>query len=486
MEARKTQPDPLEGRRRAASVGWFSAAGPGEWLAGSLTLAMLAACSKDSGLGSSGPQAVPNLLMVAFDTTRADHLSCYGYERTTTPAVDALAGRGLLLEQAYSASSLTSVSASTFMTGVLPPRHGVRSLFLVGQESIAPQIPTLAELLQEAGFATGGFVSAPPIGARCGLGRGFDVFDELSDHRASEPGTVNPYQRRADVTCNLALEWLAERNGSEAPFFLWVHFFDAHDPTLVPPHEFLAREVNFEWPSAASGEATQPAARPRLTPAQRIDLYDAEIRFQDLQFERLIEALRTSGQLENTLVCFLSDHGEGLGQHGFWTHGLLYDEQLRVPWVLAGPGVPSGTRLSSRVRLVDLVPTLAELLPIDLGGQALDGASVLPLLQGAEPHERDVYAEVRHQAEDSLGRDPEMTSLTSGPWKLIRRPFGDDELYQLGQDRGERRNVVSKHSAVLGSLRQGLAAIGRGLESGGGESAIDAETRAMLKELGYL
>ena len=441
---------------------------------------MLTACS-----GTEAP-AVPNLLMIAFDTTRADHLSCYGYERTTSPAVDALAGRGLLLEQAYSASSLTSVSASTFMTGVLPPRHGVRSLFLVGQESIAPEIPTLAELLRDAGFATGGFVSAPPIGARCGLGRGFDVFDELSDHRGAEPGTVNPYQRRADVTCNLALDWLAARGESADPFFLWVHFFDAHDPTLVPPNEFLAAEESLEWPSGPANGTTKPAARPRLTPAQRIDLYDAEIRYQDLQFARLIEALDTSGELEDTLVCFLSDHGEGLGQHGFWTHGLLYDEQLRVPWVLAGPGVPSGARLSSRVRLVDLVPTLAELLSMDLGDLALDGASVLPLLQAAEPHARNVYAEVRHAAGDSLGREPEMISLTSGPWKLIRRPFGDDELYLVDQDRGEHRNVVSQYAAVSESLLLGLTAIGRGLESSGGESSIDPETRAMLKELGYL
>lgn len=424
--------------------------------------------------------------MVAFDTTRADHLSCYGYERQTSPAVDALAERGLLLEQAYSASSLTSVSASTFMTGVLPPRHGVRSLFLVGQESIAPEVPTLGERLQDAGYETGGFVSAPPIGARCGLGRGFDEFDEQSDQRSAEPGTVNPYQRRADLTCDLALDWLAVRGETADPFFLWVHFFDAHDPTLVPPLDFLAGEVSFELPPAPAGEDSPPAARPRLTPAQRIDLYDAEIRYQDLQLERLMEALEASGQLENTLVCFLSDHGEGLGQHGFWTHGLLYDEQLRVPWILSGPGVPSGARLGSRVRLVDLVPTLAELLPIELGDLALDGRSVLPLLEETEPQARDVYAEVRHAEGDSLGRDTEMTSLTSGPWKLIRRPFGDDELYQLGQDRGERRNVAAQHATVSDSLRQGLDAIGRGLESIGSESSIDAETRAMLEELGYL
>lgn len=165
---------------RSTTTGWVLKAASGGL--GTLAFTLLCGCTPQAG-------PPPNLLMVAFDTTRADHLSCYGYRRETSPTVDALAEGGLLCEATFAPSSLTSVSASTFLTGVLPTRHGVRSLFLVGQESIAPDIPTLAERMEQAGYDTAGFVSAPPIGARCGLGRRPHTGREPRGRPRSNPDT---------------------------------------------------------------------------------------------------------------------------------------------------------------------------------------------------------------------------------------------------------------------------------------------------------
>ncbi len=444
---------------------------------------LLAACSQATD--SPHPaQLRPNLLLTVFDTTRADHLSCYGYPQATTPTIDALAAGGLLCEAAFAQSSLTPISASTFLTGVLPPRHGVRSLFSVGRERIESDIPTLAERLVGEGYATAGFVSAPPMGARYGLGRGFAVFDDKPDPRSVERGGGNAFQRRADATCDLALEWLRTALGKSEPFFLWVHFFDAHDAALVPPRAFLEQHTSFELPADLDAKGHLRGIK---SDRDRIELYDAEIRYQDEQFARLMDVLDASGKRASTLVSMLADHGEGLGQHDFWTHGLLYEEQLHVPWVLAGPGLPRGVRLAQRVRLVDLVPTLAQLLDLELSGPPLDGASILPLLSGPESAARDVYAEVHHAADDSLGRDAAMYSLTAGPLKLIHRPISSDhELYQLDIDARELENRFDPTDQAALLLQARIEARLGGIEPGANADQLDEATRAMLRELGYM
>ena len=260
--------------------------------------------------------------------------------------------------------------------------------------------------------------------------------------RNRELGLANPNQRRADATTDSVLAWL-ESHARER-FGLLVHFFDAHDATLVPPRAFLEGRVSFPLPRAldkagnlagASG-APDIAAGPAL---DRIELYDAEIAFMDAQLARILAQLRKAGVLENTLVVVIGDHGEGLGQHDFWTHGLLYQEQLRVPLVLAGPGVPKGVVVRDRVRMVDLLPTLVDLL--DLGPKEVpDGVSLTRLLEGqADAQPRELYAEVHHAERDFLGRDPAMFTIAIGSWKYVHRSGGRRELYDLEQ--GSRRSA---------------------------------------------
>jgi len=448
---------------------------------------VLAACERGGDPG-------PNLLLVIFDTTRADHLSCYGYAKPTTPAVDALARDGVRFDAAYAQSSLTPVSAATVLSGAMPFRHGVRSLFMAGKHTLSPEVASLAELASASGRRTAAFVSARPMGSHYGLSRGFDVYeDEVSEskQRYGIAAFADAAQRPADDTAELALAWL-DAHGRE-PFAALVHFFDAHDPSFVPPREFLAEHVSFELPPGL-GRTTERGVLPALrAPENLVELYDAEIRFMDEQLARLLERLRSLGVLDDTLVVVIADHGEAFGEHGVWTHGWLYEEQLRVPLVLSGPGVPRGLALADRVRLVDLLPTLVELLGLSAPEQSLDGVSLAPLLseglrEGATraPAKSDVYAEVHHAEPDRLQREREMYSLTVGEWKYVHRPAsGAHELFDLAHDPGERSNLYAADAPMARVLALRLQALGSITGSGASLEGMSAEELDRLRKLGY-
>jgi len=204
--------------------------------------------------------------------------------------------------------------------------------------------------------------------------------------------------------------------------------------------------------------------------------------------QRLLDALERAGATQDTLVCVIADHGEAFGEHGFWTHGILYQEQLHVPLVLAGPGVARGAVVPDTVRLVDLAPTLLECFGLDTRG--CDGVSFRARLDGSSAGEREppeIYAEVHHAAEDRLRRETEMYSLTLGPWKYIHRPVsGAHELYDLAHDPGELENLFRPDHPMARILQVRL--IGRGAVDGAVpdlEGIPEAEL-ARLRELGYL
>ena len=450
-----------------------------------LPLALAALLGGCGGAGADGPA---NLLLVLLDTTRVDHLSCYGYEVETTPTLDGLADAGARFEGIHAQSSLTPVSAGTLLSGALPFRHGVRSLFVVDKQALSDDVASLFELLGRSGRRTAGFVSAKPMGRHYGLARGFEVYEDDTKgvkERHGLAGFADAPQRPGDETVDLALEWL-DRHGRE-PFALLVHLFDAHDPSFVPPREFLERHVSFALP-ADLGRAVLPGALPAVQRSREglIELYDAEIRFMDEQVERLLRRLDRLGVRDRTLAVVTADHGESFGEHGFYTHGLLYEEQLRVPLILSGPGVPRGVVAEAGGRLVDVLPTLVDLLDLPFPEQALDGISLAPALRGAVTPPRDVYAEVHHAENDPRGRETEMYSLTAGGWKYVHRPkSGEHELYDLTADPGEETNLYSPEHPRGQALRYRIESLG----------AIDGVVPSMegmteeairdLRELGY-
>jgi arylsulfatase A-like enzyme/Flp pilus assembly protein TadD len=412
-----------------------------------------AGCTREDGGGVPEAPANQNLVLVTLDTVRADHLGAYGYAAAETPWLDRLAREGVRFAQVSSQVPLTLPSHATMLSGLLPPHHGLR-MNGIGTFPEAPA--TLATLLQGAGYRTGAFVGAFVLDRRFGLGRGFDLYDDeiLRDPGA---GTVLEAERPGREVMDRALAWLGQDTSAGAkPFFLWIHLYDAHAP-YVPPSPWRERH------------AKSP--------------YDGEIAAVDEQVGRLLQELERRGLNDRTVVAVAADHGEGLGEHGEQTHGLLlYEPTLRVPLLLRGPGLAAGTVVKTPVRLVDLAPTLAGLLGRPLpppAGRELDGRDLSPALRGGqEPGPVDVYAETRYPA--TFGWSP-LASLRRRDLKYIAgaRP----ELYDLARDPGESQDLAARSDSV-----QGFAARLAEIEAGAVEaprSAPDAETRARLASLGY-
>jgi arylsulfatase A-like enzyme/Tfp pilus assembly protein PilF len=395
------------------------------------------------------PASGPNLILITIDTLRADHVGAYGASTGATPTLDALARRGARFDQVQTAVPLTGPSHATILTGQYPPTHGVRGnvVFTLGNTS-----PTLATRLKRHGYTTAAFVGAYPVAAAFGFNQGFDTFDE--EFRESSP-LDNGAERRANDVADAALRWLNARHAS--PFFAWMHFYDPHAP-YDPPAPYRERF----------------AGRP----------YDGEIAFTDAQVGRVLESLRASGHDRDTIVMVLADHGEGLGDHRELTHAVLtYQSTMRVPWIVAGPGVPGGIDVGPRVATIDVVPTALGLLGID-ADRSLLGRDLRPLLQG-----RTIASDPFYQ-ESLFGRLnchwATLRGWVNDDWKLIAG--AQPELYNLSTDPGERRNLAAvepdRVRRMTDDLQRGL----QRLAPGGDRAqprAVSAEQEERLRSLGY-
>jgi arylsulfatase A-like enzyme/tetratricopeptide (TPR) repeat protein len=393
-----------------------------------------------------------NLLLITLDTVRADRLGAYGYAAAETPALDRLAREGVRFESASAAAPLTLPSHATILSGRLPPQHGLRNN---GGGRFPAGAPTLAAHLKTAGYETGAFVGSFVLDRRFGLDRGFDTYDDAIERDPDAPSGLAA-ERSGAIVVDRALDWLRRRPA--APFFLWVHLYDAHAP-YVPPEPF----------------ATRHAGRP----------YDGEIAGVDAQVGRLLQILDARGLAGRTLVAVTADHGESLGEHGEPTHGLfVYESTLRVPLLLRLSSVPKATTVREPVSLADLAPTLAGLLeapfPAAPAGTTRGRDLSDILRRGAEPEESDVYAESEYPRTFGWGG---LAALRRGNVKLIAAPR--PELYDLARDPHEtddrassdrRRGPFEAHLATL------LGGMGR-LESDA--TKLDAETRERLASLGY-
>jgi len=393
-------------------------------------LALLCGCADESSgadrgvraAASARPAADPsfagrrNVVLITHDTTRADHLSCYGYEWETTPHLDALAAEGARFELCISVASVTPVSHASILTGLYPHQHGLRVLYAQSGYSLPDTVPTLASVLAAAGWRTGAFVSGFPVSEIFGLNRDFAVFDNgldndpervFQDDGEHQRWDLARYQRRSDETTDAALAWLEE---VEEPFFLWIHYWDPHDQKLVPPQDVIER----------------------FKGNPETGLYDAEIAYVDAQFGRLIDALKADGRHDRTLFAVTADHGQGLGDHDWYAHRLLYQEHIRLPLVLRDPAQPRGVVVDDLVRSVDLFPTVLELLGVE-APEPVEGRSLLPLWRGEDEAPRQAYADQLNLWDSNatmLKRRPDADLLhvwMDRRWKLIFRPLRPDE-----------------------------------------------------------
>jgi arylsulfatase A-like enzyme len=428
----------------------------------------------------------PNVILITIDTTRADHLGCYGYPVPTSPTLDGLAADGVRFEFAIAQSSVTPVSCASQLTGTYPYRHGLRAIHGIEKNRLLDHVPTLPEELGRMGYRTAAFVSAYPASSKYGLSRGFEVFDET--FLASRgPAQVRPEgvvvtgssQRTAEETNARALPWL--RQHAQETFFLWLHYFDPHDATFTPPESVVSP---FRRARQGRGGRAEPLA-----------IYDAEIFFTDLHVSAVIDELRELEIRERTILVVTADHGEGLGDHDWWTHGILYQEQIRIPLVLNGPGIPQGRVLQDPVEHVDIFPTILDLVEPgrseQLGG--LHGRSLLPLIQGKNGSDssRIVYSEVRNARALRGGKrqnEGVLYSLIEDGVKLIHYPLEPslDELYDLRDDPAELRNIIASNRDAAARLLGELRRRGAIDDFAPDASQMDAEDYHHLKSLGYL
>jgi arylsulfatase A-like enzyme/Flp pilus assembly protein TadD len=404
-----------------------------------------------------------NVLLVTFDTTRADHLGPYGHPDARTPTIDRLAAEGILFERAQTAVPITCPSHSTIMTGTYPLYHGVRdnSHYVLPQERT-----TLAEILRQAGYSTGAAVGAFPLLARYGLDQGFDFYDDrvaqpYEDFRGQRIASTRKLffdERPAGLVNESLLPWL--RRNLDRPFFAWLHYFDPHQPLQPPP----------PYDQIFAGNP-----------------YLGEIAYADESLGRVIAELEAAGVAERTVIVFTADHGEGRGEHDEATHALLnYETTLRVPLIIKIPGRRGGLRISQRVGTVDIVPTILELLDLEAPAE-VQGRSLLALLTGGEPDPaagRLYYAETL--APRLMHGWGELRTIYQGPRKYIHGPR--TELYDVVADPGEHRNLFAEQPQQAAILEGQLADLLRTLE-GDTSAAVqetDAETIERLAALGYL
>jgi arylsulfatase A-like enzyme len=435
-----------------------------------------------------------NVLVVTIDTLRADHCSVYGYERRTTPGLERIAAEGALFRSVYAPTAVTGPTHSTLFTSLHPRVHGVVKNGL----SLAQERPTMAELLKEDGYQTAGIVSSFVVSSRFGYGRGFERFDDdFSDSEGTFGGRnwegfkiTGAFDRRADETTDRALEWVRGRDVVR-PFFLWVHYFDPHKP-YVPPEPY---DELFD-----AGEDPDPRATDDL-------LYDGEIAFTDREMERLLAGLADLPGGENTLLVVTADHGEGLMDHGWPGHGpLVYEEDVRVPLIMRWEGrIRPGTVMAQPMGVIDILPTILDLIDRPRSELFLQGISAIPWLTGDanEPPSRPIHLERRlYESETVTQRiassSKERTSMNIkgekfgiriGPWKYIEAlEEGTRELYDLDQDPRERRNVFTEN-VELADRFAGLIAEWSEQQialAGDLNPEVSPEDMEKLKSLGYL
>jgi arylsulfatase A-like enzyme/Tfp pilus assembly protein PilF len=395
-------------------------------------------------------------VLVTLDTLRADHVGAYGGP-VPTPALDRIAAAGVLVEDATAHAPLTRPSHVSLLTGLLPTRTGIRDNV---SPAVLPRVPLLAERLRGAGFTTAGFVSSVVLDGGAGLARGFEVYDDDLGGDPEDPRFLDTAQRRGDLTLALATAWLETRRAAPR-LFLWLHLYDPHDPYEPPPPY-----------------AERFAGRP----------YGGEVAWTDELVGRLDATLERLGLAANTLLVLTADHGEGLGDHGEELHGFfVYESTLRVPLLLRGPGVRPGTRLTGPWGLVDVLPTVLELLGLPVPAD-LDGRSLAAELAGAPPSpDRPLYAESL-VPRLHFGWS-ELRAVRRGRYKYIEAPR--PELYDLAADPGETTNLLPRHRRELHALRGALAELRRAEEAAaaelpGGTEALPPELAAQLAALGYL
>jgi len=403
------------------------------------------------------PNKKPDVILITIDTLRADRLGCYGYKEIETPSLDALARDGIRFTQAVAECPITLPSHCSILTGTYPLFHGVRdnSGYRLPREQV-----TLAEILKEHGYRTGAFVGAYIVDSSTGLDQGFDTYVDGFKTSSRIETDLSIAEHPAAQVVTSALSWLRKARAGEKSF-AWIHLFDPHAP-YAPPAPFSVRYSK--------------------------NPYDGEVAYVDSALGELLRYMKEQRLYTNSLITAISDHGEGLGDHGEATHGLfLYDSTLRIPWILKPPGSQyAGRVMTAQVQSIDLMPTVLQFLGIQKPATG-QGTALLSLLAGKPgPPVRYALGETL-LPRDQYGWSP-LLSIRTEQRKFIQAPR--PELYDLKQDPKETVNLYSGNQGLAAQLKQEWSRLASQYSSSGAAGARlrmkDPTAFQRLLGLGYV
>jgi len=410
-------------------------------------------CARKSDSSAvSGKLSGQNLLLITLDTTRADRLGCYGYKPAVTPALDALAARGVLFENAIAQAPLTLPSHCSIMTGRYPREHGVRDN---GANALGLSHPTLASIFKEHGYKTAAFVASFVLDSRFGLERGFDTY---SDDMGETGYKIQPleWQQPANAITDRAIAWLEAEKNSKNPFFCWVHYYDPHQP-YVPPQRVM---------------------KPELEP------YDGELAFVDTEVKRLLDWFEAAKLTDHTLVVVVGDHGEAFGEHGEKGHSnFVYDVNLHVPMIVAHPAVvPGPKRVAAIVEALEVFPTVLDLFGFK-PPEGIMSRSLGVALAGGKLQDAAAYAE-SHFVFNSFGW-AEQRALTTARWKYVSSTW--PQLFDRMADPGEQENVIATQPKAAAKMLSELKSRYESMTAGKAAVVeLDQRARDAIRGLGYL
>lgn len=415
----------------------------------------------------------PSVLLLSVDTLRADALSTYGYPHPITPNLDALAARGVLFEDAQTVIGKTGPSFATVFSSLYPPTHGARR----NGVSMREDAPVLAEILSAEGYATAAFISNWTLRKNlAAVHRGFDFYDETFDRKRYG---VAGAERSAEAIVASALAWITEQRAAEPerPVFLWVHLSEPHNPYVL--HEQFA--------------PPQPPQEERTDGWQKRWRYASEVGFTDHWIAKFLDGLEPRLPAKERLNVFLSDHGESLGEHGYWGHGKnTHWANLRVPLFFWGQGVPSGRRLDAPASLVDIAPTLLDLLSLDIP-DSFAGSSLVQAWSGSMDADRYRYAfgdrhtAMREKSRSTFKNPLEISLETAGTKVIFSFEQRGVRFYDVAEDPAENRPLTESPVEVRPPLARQLANWYRELEKFESKSGVlSDEDREKLEALGYI
>ena len=389
-----------------------------------------------------------NVLLLTIDTLRADRLGYCGYD-IETPHLDSLAFGGTAFLNAFCQVPLTLPSHASIFTGTNPPFHGIKN----NGHYLNKEMTTLTEVLKQKDYLAAAFIGAFPVDSQFGLDQGFDLYDD----EYNTPKYLQPHgpQRLAEAVYASAANWLRENHAKK--FFVWIHYYDPHDPYSPPP----------------------PFDR-----KYKDRLYDGEIAYTDVYVGKLIALLTEMNLLEKTLVVVVGDHGEDLYEHNEPGHSIfLYDTTIKVPFIMNCPGiVPEENEVSQQVRTVDIMPTILDIIKIDVP-KFVQGRSLIPVIQG-KALKLESYAETYFPL-ISNGWS-ELKAIRTEEWKYIQAP--KPELYSLKDDPGELKNMLAVNGRVARDLKKRLERLEEetSLPQKSENKELSSDAREKLMALGYV